>query len=259
MELQLELKQQGVAFTIREESEFFTQGHVQDVLACLRAALDFDDEGAWRRLLRFIPFDDLTTDMAVSLISQEKLSKVYGLLSPRSQQAWSELERTILDLRSLSNSLSGMIRHALEGPFSHYLRSSFGDYPECMADLKSLAAYAQDVTDAKDFLSLIPLKSHSEAPDHELSDKREACLLSTINGVVGYEFTVVFVIGLAEGEFPDRISRREGEPEERRIFYVAVTRARDELYLLCPERAKTLLSRFVKELSRRTYDMHIAK
>ncbi len=86
-----------------------------------------------------------------------------------------------------------------------------------------------------DFLTQLALLTNVEAED-DPHDDAEKIRLSTIHQAKGLEFDVVFLIMLCDGLFPSARSMEsiEGEEEERRLFYVAITRARNELYLCHP-------------------------
>ena len=106
-----------------------------------------------------------------------------------------------------------------------------------------------------------PLGSETTNKDmRERDGEKDSLRLSTIHQAKGLEFPVVFVIGCADGLFPLRRSLEEGdEDEERRLFYVACTRAKDRLYLLYPKipssRSGDLLevSQFIREADPATY------
>jgi len=121
-------------------------------------------------------------------------------------------------------------------------------YPNARAreeDLHQLAAFGMQFETVDDFLSQLALLTNLEADDASLisADDKEFVRLSTVHQAKGQEWKAVFVIGLCDGMFPlsrslDNSPRsergEEGEEEERRLFYVAVTRAKDELYLAYP-------------------------
>jgi DNA helicase-2/ATP-dependent DNA helicase PcrA len=89
----------------------------------------------------------------------------------------------------------------------------------------------------EDFLTQLALLSNVEAEEENVAtDDDEKLKLSSIHQAKGLEFNVVFVIMLCEGLFPSGRSMDEVESleEERRLFYVAVTRAKNELYLTYP-------------------------
>ena len=104
---------------------------------------------------------------------------------------------------------------------------------------------------------------NGETSDRHVDPDTEAVKLTTVHQAKGLEYDVVFVIGLADGQFPGRRSIEAGDvEEERRLFYVAVTRARNELYLSYPKVAARagpggmLLTpiRFITELSPELYE-----
>ena len=114
---------------------------------------------------------------------------------------------------------------------------------------------------SQDFLAQIQLLN-SETSDRHVEPDSEAIKLTTVHQAKGLEYDAVFVIGLAEGQFPARRSVDSGDvEEERRLFYVAVTRARNELYLSYPKIASRpgpgglvlAPSRFLQELSPELY------
>jgi DNA helicase-2/ATP-dependent DNA helicase PcrA len=99
---------------------------------------------------------------------------------------------------------------------------------------------------------------NSETSDRHVDQEMDAVKLTTVHQAKGLEYDVVFLIGLADGQFPGRRSIEAGDvEEERRLFYVAVTRARNELYLCYPKIAArpgpggmiNTPSRFLQELS----------
>jgi DNA helicase-2/ATP-dependent DNA helicase PcrA len=112
----------------------------------------------------------------------------------------------------------------------------------------------------QDLLAQIALLN-SETSDRQVDPDADALRLTTVHQAKGLEFGVVFIIGLAESLFPLRRAVEAGDlDEERRLFYVAVTRAKDELYLCFPKvNAKggpaTLLmpSRFLTEVPEDLY------
>jgi DNA helicase-2/ATP-dependent DNA helicase PcrA len=103
--------------------------------------------------------------------------------------------------------------------------------------LNQLATFARQFKDLNEFLSQLALISNvdAETAANQTADK-EAVNLSTVHQAKGLEFHSVFVIWLTDGMFPSSrsLDRRQDLEEERRLFYVAVTRARDELYLTYP-------------------------
>ena len=121
------------------------------------------------------------------------------------------------------------------------MRESFDNYEQRKQDIQQLMQYAQGYTDINEFLSQLSLMSTADG-DPKANRKEEknedAVTLSSIHQAKGLEWKVVFIIWLADGMFPIKkiIETDDNDQleEERRLFYVALTRAKDELYLTYP-------------------------
>ena len=152
-----------------------------------------------------------------------------------------------------------MITSVVEAIYDDYAKVNFTNYELRREDLNQLAAFARQFKDLSEFLSQLALISNVDAePAPNQTADREAVNLSSVHQAKGLEFHVVFIIWLTDGMFPSSrsLDRREDLEEERRLFYVAVTRARDELYLSYPHRRLNAgygdifqrPSRFLKEI-----------
>ena len=101
----------------------------------------------------------------------------------------------------------------------------------------AIAAFARQFMDVHEFLSQLALISNIDTePALDQSTDTEAVNLSSVHQAKGLEYHTVFVIWLTDGMFPSTrsLETRDAIEEERRLFYVAITRARDELYLTFP-------------------------
>jgi DNA helicase-2/ATP-dependent DNA helicase PcrA len=153
--------------------------------------------------------------------------------------AWAQWVATMAQLEApeVRGNASQMLKLVLEAGYEDYLKENFANFRTRLEDLKQLAVFAQQFPTSEDFLTQLALLSNLEAEDGQpASNDDEQIRLSTIHQAKGLEFDVVFVIMLCEGLFPSARSLEtpEGEEEERRLMYVAVTRARNELYLSYP-------------------------
>ena len=134
-----------------------------------------------------------------------------------------------------------MIFSILEGVYADYLAATFENAESRRADIEQLSEYGGNFEDILDFLAQLSLMSSvdggPEAGDQEPEDA-DKLILSSIHQAKGLEWKAVFVIWLVQGQFPGgRILESEDAQaleEERRLFYVALTRAKDELYLTYP-------------------------
>jgi DNA helicase-2/ATP-dependent DNA helicase PcrA len=133
-----------------------------------------------------------------------------------------------------------MIRSIVEGVYEDYMKTKFKNYEQRQQDLEQLSNFSDRFTDPLEFLSQLSLLSGVDTdnkPDQQPQD-RDAVTLTTGHQAKGLEWKVVFAIWLADGMFPHKRAIDEGGDtaleEERRLFYVTVTRAKDELYLTYP-------------------------
>jgi DNA helicase-2/ATP-dependent DNA helicase PcrA len=131
-----------------------------------------------------------------------------------------------------------MITSIVEAIYDDYAKANFTNYELRREDLNQLAAFARQFKDVNEFLSQLALISNIDAePALDQSTDTEAVNLSSVHQAKGLEYHTVFVIWLTDGMFPSTrsLETRDAIEEERRLFYVAITRARDELYLTFPQ------------------------
>ena len=157
----------------------------------------------------------------------------------KSRKAWTQLAHTLDEIApgGQPNPPSDMIRSVVEAIYDDYAKVNFPNYELRREDLDQLAVFARQFKDVHEFLSQLALISNvdAEAAPNQTSDK-EAVNLSTVHQAKGLEFHAIFVIWLTDGMFPSSrsLDTRDALEEERRLFYVSITRARDELYLTFP-------------------------
>jgi len=153
--------------------------------------------------------------------------------------AWAQLTATLAQLEAepIRNHASDQIRLILEAFYQEYLQANYANARSRLEDLDQLAAFARQFASPHEFLTQLALLSNVEAEgETRPSPDDERLRLTTVHQAKGLEFGVVFLIMLCDGLFPSARSAEtlEGEEEERRLFYVAITRARNELYLVYP-------------------------
>ena len=151
--------------------------------------------------------------------------------------AWKQFVETISQLEdeTTRKSAAKMLRLVMDAGYDDYLKENFANYRNRLEDLEQLAVFAYQFGSVEDFLTQLALLTNVEAEDGDPANRdAEQIRLSTIHQAKGLEFDVVFVIMLCDGLFPSTRSMEspEGEEEERRLFYVAITRAKNELYLV---------------------------
>jgi len=272
LELQLELSRRGIPYQITSGVRFFEQAHIKDVISFVRFVANPRDEVAFKRMVKLLPgignrsAENLWNAWDKSLNERGEITSFSERLlamsvSAKSKKHWTQVAHTLDEIApgGQPNPPSEMITSVVEAIYDDYAKVNFTNYELRREDLNQLAAFARQFKDVNEFLSQLALISNvdAEAAPNQTGDK-EAVNLSTVHQAKGLEFHTVFVIWLTDGMFPGSrsIDTREALEEERRLFYVAITRAKDELYLTYPHMRLTggygdvfqRPSRFLKEI-----------
>jgi len=150
---------------------------------------------------------------------------------------WAQFTATISQLEdeSVRSSAAKMLRLIIDAGYDDYLKETYDNYERRLSDIQELSEFAYQFGSVEEFLTQLALLTNVEA-EEDPNDDTERIRLSTIHQAKGLEFDVVFVIMLCDGLFPSGRSAEspDGEEEERRLFYVSITRAKNELYLCYP-------------------------
>jgi DNA helicase-2/ATP-dependent DNA helicase PcrA len=273
MEVQFELARRGIPFVVRSGVRFFEAAHVKDVLAHLRFVRNPGDELALKRCLRITPGVGTATAEAVwgafsarrrrgqGAVDELLAPEVASQVPPKGRAGYRRLVDLLRGIaRRPTCDLPGeSIEAVLEGGYEEYLRAEFLNADSRIEDVRQLAEYARGYEDTEAFLAEVALLAELTAETvSEGGEPDEKMVLSSVHQAKGLEWRAVFVVWLADGRFPSAqaLRDRDGEEEERRLFYVACTRAKDELYLSYPivaaprdrERVVMKASRFLEEL-----------
>ncbi len=242
--LEMELAKRDIPYDFRGGVRFFERAHVKDVLAYLRILNNKSDQIAWSRVLNMqVGIGPASVQKVYQFIStnsesiEELVSKAGSLLSARGQVGWSEF-RNIYDVMHEveKQQLHDLIKALTDSSYKEYLENEYPDYRERLLDLEQLALFASKYDSLEKFLAEATLQE-GFAKDQATTEHRDeqGMILSTIHQAKGLEWEAVFVMNLAQGQFPIERSIQSDElEEERRLFYVAVTRAKKYLYLSYP-------------------------
>jgi DNA helicase-2/ATP-dependent DNA helicase PcrA len=172
----------------------------------------------------------------------EGLPSIKELLLPlkvpaKAQKAWQQCVFTLDELAPGGRLVapSQMIHSVMEAIYDDCARAKFPNYDLRREDLNTLANFARQYESAQAFLDQLALLTTMDS-NAASADDHDRVTLSSVHQAKGLEWKVVFVIWLADGKFPTgrSLENPEAIEEERRLFYVAVTRAKDELYLSYP-------------------------
>jgi superfamily I DNA/RNA helicase len=239
-DLEIELSRRGLPFVKRGGVKFIETTHVKDLLAHLRVVANPLDAVSWHRVLMLVEGvgPKKAQDLLASLVKSERPYQVLREVSGRSGQGLKNLANT-LDSLSASDDLNtaDQVNHIHEY-YLPILKEQYDDYPKRMRDLDHLHTIAENYPEVGQFLADLALEPpDGSAADVEAPDRDdERMVLSTIHSAKGLEWQCVFVIWVVDGRFPSTYAFVTGEEleEERRLFYVAVTRAKRFLYLTYP-------------------------
>ncbi len=266
LEMQLEFQRRNIPFHVRGGLRFFEQAHMKDVLCYMRIIQNPHDELAWLRVLKMLP-------RVGSALSQRIWQHISRADEPLKLACESETAKLLpagarpfyLDLMNLIGKLTQLdapaeiIDMTLEKFYGDYLVSHYDGADLRKEDLKALASFAAQYNNLEAFLSDISLAGdYSGETVVTGPTEQEFVTLSTVHQAKGLEWPVVFIPWLADGRFPTdlALNTKEDQEEERRVFHVAATRAKDEVYLVVPQvyrnRSRSLImmkpSRFLTEL-----------
>ena len=245
--LQGELVTRGIPYTVRSGLRFFEQAHIKDVLAYLRVVQNPRDEASWRRILLLLPgigpakaaaiYQQLgqSADPLATLAAADTMAAV----PPKSKGFFAAF---VNDLRHIhatdpEHHPAAAIQAVLKGGYPATLRQKYDRADNRVADLEQFAVLAARYDSLERLLAELLLAGDVYGMDTiAATEPKDVLVLSTVHQAKGLEWSHVFVIRLIEDSFPHRraIDGPGGEEEERRIFYVAVSRAMNELTLTYP-------------------------
>lgn len=250
LDMQMELSRAGIRYQITSGVRFFEQAHIKDMVAHLRLVYNPSDAPSFMRLVTLLPKIGEKSAQKLFAVSKETAEKsqkdlidilndpsVVAKVPGPARDDWESLVLSLQDMKQTNESATPdqVVEIGLEGWYSLYLQGAYANYVNRMDDLRSLIGFAARFEEMQELIAQITLLN-SEVADRNIEDSDAAIRLTTVHQAKGLEYDVVFLIGAAENLFPIRRAVEAGNTEEeRRLFYVAVTRARDELYLLFPK------------------------
>jgi len=239
--LEIELARRNIPFVKYGGLKFLEAAHVKDLLAILRWAENPRDAIAGFRALQLLPgIGPASAKKATAYLGGcgFDLSQLAGFVPPAAAaMAWPEFCRLLRDLRNGAIAWTGQIGPVRKWYQPHLER--LYDYPTARTgDLEQLEQIAMGHASSERFLSELTLEppdaSGAKAGRPQLDE--DYLILSTIHSAKGQEWHAVYVLNLVDGCIPSDMatSRPAQIEEERRLLYVAMTRAKEHLYLIQP-------------------------
>ncbi len=247
LELELELNKRNIPYIVRGGIRFFEQAHIKDVVAFLRIFANSQDELSWMRILKIWPGIGPATAHKIwtevnkfssledVLLNKVLIEKFSGTKVAESLTKIHNIFTVLLNIGD--NFISEALRQILE-EYDFYLQNNFENWRDRYEDINQLSNFATTYESLDDFLSDVSLSEGFKGERTAAAEDKDEdyLVLSTIHQAKGLEWRAVFVIHLADGQFPHyKVFDNPIElEEERRLFYVAATRAKEELYLSFP-------------------------
>ncbi|HAZ28753.1 MAG TPA: ATP-dependent DNA helicase [Candidatus Magasanikbacteria bacterium] len=268
--LEMELTKRDIPYEYRGGVRFFERAHMKDVLAYLRIVHNPDDAIAWSRVLRMQvgigPASAETLIAEIRRVHAARKNTTAGLetevdvfpnggsvpelsrprdayrhlgsvLSARGQVGWIDFLGIWGALCAADGTPAGLIHALMQSKYAEYLEYEYDDARERLQDIEQLAVFAERETNLNQFLAEASLQeSYRGVAGAHTAHEEEKLILSTVHQAKGLEWETVFILNVSNGQFPNERAAREekGIEEERRLFYVAITRAKKLLYFTYP-------------------------
>jgi DNA helicase-2/ATP-dependent DNA helicase PcrA len=238
-ELEVELTRQGLPYVKYGGFKFMESAHIKDVLAHFRVILNRDDTVSWGRILRLIK--NIGQGKSQSIINWMKENRPL----PRQVAEWPGAGKGDGGLAALGQLLSQISTKGLAPQkavklvtkyYDPILKEKFDDFPKRERDLEQLIPMADRYKKLRAFLDDLVLEPPTSPADINRKERGDSLILSTVHSAKGLEWPFVFIIWAMEGYFPSAraYSNEEAIEEERRLMYVAATRAKDQLFICYP-------------------------
>ncbi len=240
--LELALASAAIDYEKRGGLKLTESAHMKDMIAFMRVLVNPQDTLSWNRMLLQLEHVGPTTAQKISAIIAQAADPFQALARYPAGKSWQEgfaaLVQLYAELLADGHRLPVLYEIVLKYYQPIFERLYSDDFPKRRKDIDQLKSIMDGYEDLQSFIDDTSL----DPPDEGTADGvgLSRLVLSTIHSAKGLEFEAVFVIGMAEGRFP-HASATFGEQweEERRLLYVAATRAKRYLYLTFPRQLMT--------------------
>ncbi len=243
-QLELELLKRDIPYEYRGGLKLFERAHIKDVLAYLRIHGNIKDEPAWMRILLM--------QTGIGALTAERVAKittgfhtipsmlegdVHEVLSAKARAGWEEFSNIIRGVIVEMPDPARMIRAIASSSYQDRLEREYPNWRDRLEDIEQFALFAEGYDSLEAFLADVSLYDGVlSVREKGASYDDERLVLSTVHQAKGLEWDTIFILHLADNAFPNRraLDEEGGVEEERRLFYVACTRAKKRLFLSYP-------------------------
>ncbi|MDW8135245.1 MAG: ATP-dependent helicase [Thermodesulfobacterium sp.] len=261
-DLEVELSKRGIPFIKYGGLKLLESAHIKDLLSFLKILINPKDFLAWHRILLLLEgVGPKTAEKTINYLKTVEGPLNYILEKIPPQIPTKEVKHLVKLYKELlfkNFSPTEVLIKVWENYYPIFQRIYYEDYLKREKDIESLIALSEKYSSLEEFLTDLVLEPLEVGELGNISKEEEFLVLSTIHSAKGLEWHTVFIISLIEGRFPSyhSLQKEEELEEERRLFYVAVTRAREKLFLIAPTtvylpgegRVLAKISRFVQEI-----------
>ena len=277
IELQMMLGRNGIPFSITSGISVFEQIHIKDVLALLQLLVNKSDYIAFDRIVSLL--DGVGKKTAEKLWQKIGCScdfsnsgqrrQLLDALRPAAKKQWQKIDTMLEELytEGRAHDAAAVLEKFCSCFYEEHLKKNFDNVEKRLEDIEELSAQISGARTLEDFLQEVALLTNVDHQfERDAKQSEDRIHLSTIHQAKGLEWPVVFIIWLCEDMFPSArsLGENENDHEKRRLFYVAVTRAQNELDFFVPRQRRLRdggclpckASRFVTEVPSELMRVH---
>jgi DNA helicase-2/ATP-dependent DNA helicase PcrA len=247
-DLEIEMGRHAIPFRKFGGIKFAESAHIKDALAFLRVAVNPSDTISWFRMLKLLDhIGDATVEQILEYLGVEKKE----FRTPRAREGlFKKLKQFPAragykdQLVRLAHVLGSVIEHktvraqlsAVERFYRPILQANYDDHPRRQREMEHLLSIAKRYRSTEELLSDVALDPVETALAESEARGQGFVTLSTVHSAKGLEWNALFVIWMVDGWFPSSRAwdAYEDLEEERRLLYVAATRAKQHLYFISP-------------------------
>jgi DNA helicase-2/ATP-dependent DNA helicase PcrA len=240
-DLEIELNKANIPYMKFGGMKFIETAHIKDMMSFFKILANPKDVISWHRLMLMLDgVGPRTASKMVELISSPDFNLKEDIklnYTPKGKDAVSRLMDFIRDIKDAKMSISDKA-NMISDFYRPLLSAKYDDWQKRMKDIETFVTISERYTNINDLLNEMALEPPTESVvDIEAESKEDEYLtLSTIHSAKGLEWRIIFIIWALDGRFPSSKAADSAESleEERRLFYVACTRAKDQLYISYP-------------------------
>lgn len=239
MAVQQKLDVSGIPYKILSGLKFTETAHIKDIISFLKITYNIFDRISWMRILKlFAGIGDRTATKIYNRIEEKLMNEpTKNFLEVLETTPLSKNKDALKFLQKLFESKdkkpNEVIDLIYEDFYKEYSYLSFDDAKLRNMDIERFSEIASRYNSIASFLDELTLSEDVRIIESSVNEKKDLVTLTTVHQAKGLEWKVVIIISVNPGDFPNGLAIKENKlDEEERLFYVAITRAKDELYII---------------------------